>query len=130
MEKNKTQSDGIPPRTPREEADIFYLKALSGTLKSKKQPTNQDVEKFQIKVNEFRKYWEGDSDRSLHQWNPVDGMMKLDGTGATWNAIRWFDDWVKEDDDNRQFEAMRQEAEKFNSLKWNERPGRKVKKFW
>ena len=118
------QTEARPPRTKEEEADIFYLKLLSNTIKNKNQPTNEDVKKFQIKVNEFRKYWEGDSDRVVKQWNPEDSMIKLDGTGATWNAIRWFDDWIKEDDDNRQYEAMRQEAEKYWNTRWDKRPDR------
>ena len=124
------QTQGIPPRTKQEEADIFYLKLLSDNLKSKKQPTNNDVYKFQVKVNEFRQYWEGWDDRDVQEWNPEDGMMRLDGKGRTWGAINWFDKWIKEDDERRMYDKMRQEAEKYNSLPWYERPERKVKKFW
>ena len=116
MEKHKPK---------HKESDRFYLNLLSHTLKTKEQPSNEDVKKFQIKVNQMRKQADPFmSDEDVESWNPADGMMRLDGKGATWGAINWWDGYEEKLKQDETFETLKKTRDEYFSKPWYERPDR------
>ena len=97
----------------------FYINRLVEAMEAEGGMTNKNVEKFQIQVNKYRKEMEGLSDRELEDWNPVDGMYKLDGKTA--KAIKWWKEYDKDESEKEAWEEVGKAKAEFESITWDKR---------